>query len=81
MGICCCVSHQEALSIDYPTIRIQSFITWWKWQKLLKRYIFPLVITKWPCDDTLYLSHVILHNPGMEPGSPALQADSLPTEL
>ena len=22
-----------------------------------------------------------LHNPGIEPGSPALQADSLPTEL
>ena len=49
-----------------PVLVIQSFITQWKWQRLLKRYIFPLVITKWPCDDTLYLSQVILHNPVME---------------
>jgi len=64
-----------------PVLVIQSFITPCKWQKLLKRYIFLLVITKWPCDDTLYLSHVILHNTGMEPESPSLQADSLPTKL
>ena len=64
-----------------PVLVIQSFITQWKWQRLLKRYIFPIVITKWPCDDTLYLSQVILHNPGMEPESPSLQADSLPTKL
>ena len=65
IGIACCVSHQEALSVDYPSISDTELYHWCKWQKLLKRYIFLLVITKWPCDDTLYLSrHITQHRNG-----------------